>query len=291
MHAGSLLAAVGSYVSARQQGGRWLLRIEDLDPPRAEAGASAAILNSLEAHGLRWDGPVTYQLPRAEHYEAALQKLIKSNLLYPCRCSRQQLLDYASTHHRLSSCSICTGTCRVDGVTLASTDVAWRLRTAAAGRITFTDILRGEQHSQLHEQVGDIVLKRRDGLYAYQLAVVVDDAATGVTEVVRGADLLDNTARQCWLMQCLGLSRPRYLHLPVITGHNGQKLSKQNHAPALNNLTAAENVWLALQALGQSPQAALKNAEPAEILAWACENWRVKRIPHPDSIGQNCYLA
>lgn len=291
MHAGSLLAAVGSYVSARQQKGRWLLRIEDLDPPRTEAGATAAILNSLEAHGLHWDGPVIYQLPRAEYYEAALQQLLARDLLYPCRCSRQQLLDYAKAHHRPRACSICTGTCHVDGVTLASTDVAWRLRTTMAGRITFTDILRGEQHSQLHEQVGDFVLKRRDGLYAYQLAVVVDDAAARVTEVVRGADLLDNTARQCWLMQCLGLSRPRYLHLPLITGHNGQKLSKQNHAPALNNLAAADNLWLALEALGQSPLAELRNARPAEILAWACENWRLEHIPHPDSSDQNCYLA
>lgn len=286
-----MLAAVGSYVSARQQGGRWLLRMEDLDPPRTEVGASTAILRSLEAHGLHWDGPVTYQLPRTEHYEAALQQLLDQDLLYPCRCSRNQLLEHARAHHRLSSCSICTGTCAVTGTTLTSADVAWRLRTASAGNISFTDALRGELHSQLHEEVGDIVLKRRDGLYAYQLAVVVDDAAAGVTEVVRGVDLLDNTARQCWLMHCLNLPRPRYLHLPLVTAENGQKLSKQNHAPALNDLTAGENLWQALTALGQSPSRRLRNAQAAEILAWACANWAPKSIPHPDSPAQNCYLA
>jgi len=265
--------------------------MEDIDPPRTEIGASAAILSCLEAHGLHWDGPVLYQLPRAEHYEATLQQLLAQDLLYPCRCSRNQLLEHARAHHRLSSCSICTGTCAVTGATLASTDVAWRLRTGPAGTIRFTDALRGELCSQLHETVGDIVLKRRDGLYAYQLAVVVDDAATGVTEVVRGADLLDNTARQCWLMECLNLPRPRYLHLPLVTGSNGQKLSKQNHAPALNNDTAGENVWEALTTLGQSPSQDLRQAKPAEILAWACANWSLGNIPQPDSLTQNCYLA
>ena len=291
MHAGSLLAAVGSYVNAKQQGGQWLLRIEDLDPPRTEAGASADILRCLEAHGLHWDGPVLYQLPRAEHYEAALQQLLDQDLIYPCRCSRNQLLDHARTHHRLSSCSICTGACDIAGATLASQDVAWRLRTTSAGNITFTDALRGELHSQLHQEVGDIVLKRRDSLYAYQLAVDVDDAATSVTEVVRGVDLLDNTARQCWLMQCLSLARPRYLHLPLVTAENGQKLSKQNHAPALSNSAANDNLWQALAALGQSPPAELRNTQPAEILDWACANWAPENIPHPDSSSQNCYLA
>lgn len=291
MHAGSLLAAVGSYVSARHQGGQWLLRIEDLDPPRTEAGASADILRCLEAHGLHWDGPVLYQMPRAEHYEAALQQLLDQDLIYPCRCSRNQLIAHAKTHNRPSSCSICTGACDAAGVSLASQDVAWRLRTAASGTIAFTDALRGELHSQLHDEIGDIVLKRRDSLYAYQLAVVVDDAATGITEVVRGVDLLDNTARQCWLMQCLSLTRPRYLHLPLVTGENGQKLSKQNHAPALDNSLASENVWQALSALGQSPAPELRNAQPSEILDWACVNWTPKNIPHPDSSSQNCYLA
>lgn len=285
MHAGSLLAAVGSYVSAKQHGGQWLLRIEDLDPPRTEAGASADILHCLEAHGLHWDGPVLYQLPRASHYEAALQHLLEQDLLYPCRCSRNQLLEHARQHQRSQASTICTGACAVAGVTLTSTDVAWRLRTAPAGRISFTDFLRGELHSQLHQEIGDIVLKRRDGLYAYQLAVVVDDAASGVTEVVRGMDLLDNTARQCWLMQCLELPRPRYLHLPLIMSGNGQKLSKQNHARVLNNQSAAENLWQALCALGQLPPVELHQAKPAEILAWACTNWHPTQIPHPDNMG------
>lgn len=291
MHAGSLLAAVGSYVSARHQGGQWLLRIEDIDPPRTEAGASADILKCLTAHGLIWDGPVLYQQQRTLQYETALQQLLGQGLIYPCRCSRTQLLDHAQRHHRPPACSICPGTCDVSDVTLTSPDVAWRLRTAEAGTIIFTDALRGELRSRLHEEIGDVVLKRRDGLYAYQLAVVVDDAATGITEVVRGADLLDNTARQCWLQQCLGLPRPSYLHLPLVTASNGQKLSKQNHAPPLDNHRASENLWLALCRLGQSPSTDLCNKTPQEILDWACRHWTPETIPQPDSLSQNCYLA
>jgi len=291
LHAGSLLAAVGSYVSAKHQGGQWRLRIEDLDPPRTEPGASADILRCLEAHSLFWDGPVTYQLPRDDVYEAALRQLLDKDLLYPCRCSRNQLYEHAIAHRRPVTCSICTGSCDVSGVTPSSPDVAWRLRTALAGNIIFTDKLRGDMNSNVYQETGDIVLKRRDGLYAYQLAVVVDDAAAGVTEVVRGVDLLDNTARQCWLIYCLNLPRPDYLHLPLITAENGQKLSKQNHAPALDIKTASTNLWEALTALGQSPSSQLLHAPPAEILAWACAHWAPDRIPYPDSSDQNCYLA
>jgi len=153
----------------------------------------------------------------------------------------------------------------------------------SAGRIEFDDILRGTLASELHQDVGDIVLKRRDGLYAYQLAVVIDDAATQITEVVRGADLLDNTARQCWLMTCLDLPRPRYLHLPLVLAPNGQKLSKQNRAPVLNPSTPSDNLWHALCALGQAPDLSLRRATPSEILVWACAHWQPKHIPCTDS--------
>lgn len=291
MHAGSLLAAVGSYLHVKHHGGQWLVRIEDIDPPRTEPGASDDILQTLNQHGLLHDGPVLFQSQRSEAYESALQQLLNQDLIYPCRCSRAQLLEHARLHHYPTPRSLCTGTCDVRGATLTSADTAWRLRTAMAGEIQFQDALRGTLTSSLHQEVGDFVLKRRDGLYAYQLAVVLDDEASRVTEVVRGVDLLDNTARQCWLMQCLNFARPSYLHLPLVTAANGQKLSKQNHAPALNPNTPSRNLWHALAALGQTPEPALLHASPPEILAWACANWHPERIPHPDSIQQNCYLA
>lgn len=284
LHAGSLLAALGSYVHAKHHAGQWLVRIEDLDPPRTEPGASDNILQTLTQHGLHADGPVLFQSQRGEIYEAALEKLLSRDLIYPCRCSRTQLLEHANRHQYPTSRSLCTGQCHVQGATLSSPDTAWRLRTQHAGSIRFHDELRGPVESRLHDDVGDIVLKRRDGLYAYQLAVVVDDAACQITEVVRGADLLDNTARQCWLMHCLELTRPSYLHLPLVTAANGQKLSKQNHAPALNPKTPSANLWHALVALGQRPEPALLKASPEEILLWACANWQPKRIPLTDSL-------
>lgn len=267
LHFGSLLAAVGSYAEARSKGGLWLLRIEDLDPPREQPGAADDILRSLDAHGLHWDGPVLWQSRRSAYYEAALDLLRHQGDIYACQCSRSELARAGIID--------CLGSCRSAG----HREGAWRLRTAAAGNIRFHDRLRGELSEDIRQSCGDFVLKRRDGLYAYQLAVVVDDAASGVTEVVRGADLLDNTARQCWLMQRLNLPRPRYLHLPLAVSHDGQKLSKQNHAPALDNERASDNLWQALHCLQQQPPAPLRTAAVAEILAWALENWRTEAIP------------
>lgn len=267
LHFGSLLAAIGSYAEARSKGGLWLLRIEDIDPPREQPGAATNILRSLEAHGLHWDGPVLWQSQRSEYYEAALDLLRHQGDLYACQCSRSELARAGVID--------CLGSCRSAG----HREGAWRLRTAEAGNIRFHDRLRGELSEDIQHSCGDFVLKRRDGLYAYQLAVVVDDAASGVTEVVRGADLLDNTARQCWLMQRLSLPRPRYLHLPLVVSHDGQKLSKQNHAPALDNERASDNLWQALHCLQQQPPATLRTATVADILAWAVENWRTEAIP------------
>ncbi len=267
LHFGSLLAALGSHVDARHQGGLWLLRIEDIDPPREQPGAIDDILRSLEAHGLHWDGPVLRQSTRGERYETILDRLRDQGDLYACQCSRSELARAGVID--------CLGPCRSAG----HTHGAWRLRSADAGIIHFHDRLRGELSEDIRRVCGDFVLKRRDGLYAYQLAVVVDDADSGITDVVRGADLLDNTARQCWLMQRLGLPRPRYLHLPLALSANGQKLSKQNHAPALDPACASDNLWQALACLQQSPPPGLRAAPPAEQLAWAVTNWRSGAIP------------
>lgn len=267
LHFGSLLAAVGSYAQARSQGGHWLLRIEDLDPPREQPGAADDILRSLEAHGLHWDGEVLWQSRRSEYYEAALARLREQGDLYACQCSRSELARAGVID--------CLGPCRSAG----HHEGAWRLRTANAGILHYQDQLRGELSEDIRAVCGDFVLKRRDGLYAYQLAVVIDDAASGVTEIVRGADLLDNTARQCWLMQRLDLPRPHYLHLPLAVSGDGQKLSKQNHAPALDPAQAGENLWQALDCLQQKPPAGLRMALPADILCWAVENWHRDAIP------------
>lgn len=267
LHFGSLLAAVGSFLDARSQDGHWLLRIEDIDPPRESPGASDDILRSLETHGLHWDGHVDYQSRHGESYEQALLKLRQQGDLYACQCSRSAL--------NKAGLIDCLGGCRQAGHDTG----AWRLRSRDAGEITYVDRLRGQLSEDLAQSCGDFVLKRRDGLYAYQLAVVVDDATSGVTDVVRGADLLDNTARQCWLMQRLGLPRPRHLHLPLALGAGGQKLSKQNHAPALDPARAGDNVWLALDCLGQSPPAGLRHAGPAELLDWASAHWHPGQIP------------
>lgn len=266
LHLGSLIAAVGSHLSARSRQGRWLLRMEDIDPPREMPGAGDLILRSLEAHGLHWDGAPLYQHTRHDAYAATLDDLKARGLVYACRCSRRDLANAGAID--------CLGPCR----TSAYPDGAWRLR-APTRPVDYEDALRGRLRESLADSCGDFVLMRRDGLPAYQLAVVVDDAASGITEVVRGADLLDNTARQHWLQTCLGLAHPRWLHLPLAIGGNGDKLSKQNHAPALDDRRASANLCFALRALGQTPPDDASDARPAELLAWAAARWRERDIP------------
>lgn len=266
LHLGSLIAAVGSHLSVRSRQGRWLLRIEDIDPPREMPGASDAILRSLEAHGLHWDGAPLYQHTRHAAYAAALDDLRARDLVYACRCSRRDLAAAGVLD--------CLGPCR----TARYPDGAWRLRVPAQP-VTYDDALRGSLRESLADSCGDFVLMRRDGLPAYQLAVVVDDGASGISEVVRGADLLDNTARQHWLQTCLGLAHPRWLHLPLAIGGNGDKLSKQNHAPALDDRHASANLRFALRALGQPVPDDALDAKPAELLARAAARWREADIP------------
>lgn len=269
LHFGSLVAALGSYLDARQAGGDWLLRIEDIDPPRCPAGASDTILRQLEAFGLHWDGPVYYQSDRHDAYQAALERLIDQGLAYPCSCSRKQWRDHP----------IYPGWCR-GGVREPDRPVAWRLRSDLGLRpVEWQDRLFGAQRFD-PATLGDVVLKRKDGLWAYQLAVVVDDAAQGITDIVRGHDLLDNTPWQRQLQAALGLPEPRYLHLPLILGADGQKLSKQNLAPALprEGPEVRRLLHRALEALDQAPAPGLIREPVAVQLAEAIPRWSVARL-------------
>jgi len=220
LHFGSLVAALGSYLDAKAHGGEWLVRIEDIDTPRVVPGAADHILRTLERFGLHWDGPVLYQSSRIEAYESALDDLRRRGLVFPCSCSRKDIGDRYP------------GTCRA-GQRGRCDALSWRLRVSGE-QVEFEDRRLGLQRQNVEDYIGDFVLKRTDGLFAYQMAVVVDDAAQGITDVVRGEDLLDSTARQILLQRALGFPRPRYLHLPVVLNKLGQKLSKQTGALPLD---------------------------------------------------------
>lgn len=265
LHFGSLVAALAGWLDARKAGGRWLVRIEDLDGPRVVAGAETEILRQLEACGLSWDGPVVRQSERSALYEAALRRL--DGRTYLCGCTRRELEDSALA---LDGARIYPGTCRA-GLAPGKAARALRLRTSPEA-IAFTDRVQGVLSQSVEREVGDFVLKRADGLHTYQLAVVVDDADQGVTHVVRGADLLDSTARQIWLQRLLGLACPRYLHVPVAVNRAGEKLSKRTGARAVQ----APDVRLALSFLGFSVPSGLIGSD---LLSWAVENWAVERVP------------
>jgi len=273
LHFGSLVAAVGSYLEARRRQGLWLLRIEDIDPPREMPGAKDLILKALEAFGFQWDGPVLYQSDRIEHYQAAVASLVDRGHAYPCSCSRARL-------RRLGFGTLYPGLCR-NGTEAHPLGHAIRVLTHDEP-IAFTDRRCGPQSQRLESSVGDFVIRRRDGLYAYQLAVVVDDAAQGITEVVRGADLLQSTPRQIHLQRLLGLPTPAYLHLPVVTDAAGRKLSKQTGAPPLDLDHPTMGLWEALAFLGHPPPLPLRRANVQALWEWAHHHWDPARIPAPD---------
>lgn len=269
LHLGSLVAALGSWLDARAAGGRWLLRIEDIDPPRCPPGAVDQIYRQLEAFGLEWDGEIRHQSTRGATYQAALDRLVADRMAYPCGCSRREWQQHG--HY--------PGWCR-HGSRHPERAQAWRLRTDKGIQpVCWQDRLFGSQCLDPTIQ-GDVILKRKDGLWAYQLAVVVDDAEQGITDVVRGFDLLDNTPWQRQLQAALNYPEPRYLHLPLVLGEDGQKLSKQNLATAIpHDGTAARPVLhRALQLLGQAPQAALRQAEVSTQLAHALARWSPEAI-------------
>ena len=270
LHLGSLIAALASWLHARSAGGAWLLRIEDIDPPREQPGASAAIIHSLEQHGLRPDGDILWQSRRSAAYDAALALLEAGGHLFSCACSRRQLDASGSCQHG----------CRNRQSPATGKPSALRVAVPADFTSEWDDPWQGRQHWPLGQQLTDFIVRRKDGLYAYQLAVVVDDADQQITDVVRGADLLDSTPRQHLLQTLLGYPQPRYAHIPVLADSQGQKLSKQNLAPALDDTAAPDNLRRALHYLGQpAPPAGVNSA--AELLEFALRHWS----PHSLSRG------
>ncbi len=267
LHFGSLLAALGSYLQAKAHNGQWLVRIEDLDPPREVPGAADDILRTLEAYGLCWDGEVMYQSQRHDAYRATLDQLDQAGLLYACRCTRKQIQAAGGFY---------PGTCQSlalpwpgNALRLHTTSPVTHFQDSHFGRIQIPEALAAE----------DFIVLRKDGLFAYNLAVVVDDIEQGITEVVRGADLIEPTGRQQYLYACLEQSLPGYLHLPLAVTDNGLKLSKQNHAPALPLDSPQPALFQALDFLGQQPPQALLQATTEELLQWAVANWQVEKIP------------
>lgn len=295
LHFGSLVAAIASYCDAKSKGGQWLLRMEDLDKPREVAGAADSILRSLDAFGFEWDAPILYQSQRSEIYEDYLHQLKHNGFIYACTCSRKEIADS----------SIASG---VDGVIYPKTcynnllenspnnlnasasrmDAAsWRINVDNAQKIAFIDAIQGAVSQNLQTDVGDFILKRKDGFFAYQLAVVVDDALQNITHIVRGADLLDSTPRQIYLQQLLNFSTPHYAHVPLATNAAGEKLSKQTLAKPIDTGIAGHLIVEALSFLGQKPPLALKNASLAECWHWAIKHWNLANVPRQEKVFIN----
>jgi glutamyl-Q tRNA(Asp) synthetase len=274
LHFGSLVAALGSFLDARARGGDWLVRMEDLDPPRVAPGAADGILGALRACGFEWDGAVVRQSERSDAYHAALHRLRQAGRVYPCVCSRREIADSALAG---VDGPVYPGTCRA-GVPAGKAARALRLSTREA-TVEFIDAVQGRVAHDLEREFGDFVLYRADEVYAYQLAVVVDDAEQGITDVVRGADLLGSTPRQIFVQELLGLPRPRYAHLPVAVNAAGEKLSKQTFAAPLDASRPLPALAAALDFLGQCPPAELARGTLKEFWDWALQNWDLARVP------------
>ncbi|WP_419812838.1 tRNA glutamyl-Q(34) synthetase GluQRS [Bacterioplanoides sp.] len=266
LHFGSLLAALASYLDARHHHGQWLVRIEDLDPPREDPHAAHQILTILEAYQLHWDSEVRYQSQRSEAYQQVLEQLIDQSQVFPCACSRKQLNG-----------ALHSGVCQLADHFRDHQDFAWRF-AVGSGECHFDDQLQGHYSESLDRDIGDFVVKRRDGPWSYQLAVVADDADQKVTHVVRGIDLIDSTLRQQQLQRALGYAVPQYAHIPVALETNGQKLSKQNLATALQPDDSGNTLWNALHWLNQSPPDSLRNQGNNAILEWAVQHWNITRL-------------
>jgi glutamyl-Q tRNA(Asp) synthetase len=272
---GSLVTAVASYCHARSQQQKWLLRIEDLDTPRLVSGSADNIIRSLEVFGFEWDGEILYQSQRFDVYEEVIQQLIRESMVYACGCSRKQL---KSEPHRTGPLGlIYPGHCRSKNLTPANSSL--RLNVSLAGTQNFIDKHSGPYRLNVSRDVGDLVVKRIDGIYAYHLAVVLDDAYQGVNEIVRGADLLEVTAVHLYLNQILNLPSARYLHIPLIRNPGGEKLSKQTGATALDTSNASAQLVQALQFLGQQLPDEISHSIPGQILQHAVSIWDSKKIP------------
>ena len=274
LHFGSLIAAVGSYLQAKSQHGQWLVRMEDIDTPRMVAGADSDILRTLEQFGLHWDGTVLYQSQRLERYQQIVEQLKQQQLIYGCQCSRKQISDDGGIYN---------GRCAP--LNLSTEPLAWRLKSHTV-ECQFTDLIFGQQQIPSELAQEDYIIKRRDGLFAYQLVVVVDDIDQGITEVIRGADLLSMTPRQQALCNLLGAAPPRYGHLPLAVLKPGFKLSKQNHAAAVSQWPQAQVMSKVLCFLGHPPPAELDQAPVAAQLSWAINHWQLGKVPLQMEISQ-----
>ncbi|MDO4434357.1 MAG: tRNA glutamyl-Q(34) synthetase GluQRS [Alysiella sp.] len=277
LHIGSLLTALASYADARANGGLWLLRMEDLDPPREMVGAAEHILRTLTAFGFEWDGEVVYQSRRHDVYQEALRDLIERAWVYPCRCSRKTW--HAAARMGLDG-FVYNGACAKQDLLFrlpeSIKNVAWRMRVPDA-QIGFDDAIVGHYTQNLARDIGDFVLLRADGFWAYQLAVVVDDAEQGITHIVRGQDLLVSTPRQIHLQRCLNVPMPHYAHLPLLTNAQGQKWSKQTLAPALDLSYCEQLLRQVMRYLNLPP--APEVDKPRDLLDWAVKHWRISAVP------------
>ena len=278
LHFGSVVAAVASWLDARAAGGRWLVRIEDLDPPRERPGAADAILRTLERLALTWDGPVLRQSERSDAYAEAVARLARVDLVIDCGCPRSALAALPVNAGRASGEDLHhPPRCLPRATPAGPGEIARRFRAPDLD-VCFEDRAQGRVCTNVAQATGDFVLQRRDGLYAYQLAVVVDDEAQGVTDVVRGADLLYSTPRQLLLQRALGCHTLRYLHVPVVVGPDGSKLSKSADAPGLADAAPSVQLVSALRFLGQSPPPGLADAGPSTVLSWATQHWNPAAI-------------
>nr|WP_113865887.1 tRNA glutamyl-Q(34) synthetase GluQRS [Brenneria salicis]NMN90798.1 glutamyl-Q tRNA(Asp) synthetase [Brenneria salicis ATCC 15712 = DSM 30166]RBP63520.1 glutamyl-Q tRNA(Asp) synthetase [Brenneria salicis ATCC 15712 = DSM 30166]RLM30947.1 tRNA glutamyl-Q(34) synthetase GluQRS [Brenneria salicis ATCC 15712 = DSM 30166] len=275
LHFGSLIAALGSYLQARAQRGRWLVRIEDIDPPREVPGASSRILSQLEHYGLYWDGDVVYQSQRHTLYLDALHRLHQAGLSYYCTCPRRRIQQLGGRYD---------GHCR--DLDRPAQQAALRLRQTTPV-LHFHDRLRGEIHADRALAEEDFIIHRRDGLFAYNLAVVVDDHQQGITEIVRGADLIEPTVRQISLYHYLAYQSPNYIHLPLVLNHAGQKLSKQNHAPTLPASDPRPIIVAALQFLHQPLPESWQDLTLAALLEWSIAHWSLDKIPTEAAINRS----
>lgn len=273
LHFGSLLTALASFLDARHHQGKWLVRIENLDPPREQANAADKILKTLESYNLYWDESVIWQSQRHQLYEDICQHLLSKQKAYYCTCSRSQLSSYNGNY---------PGTCRKSSNNITNTppDLPYTIRFKIDDKnISFKDRLQGVFEQNVSRAVGDFVIKRKDGLYAYQLAVVVDDHEQKINQVVRGYDLIDNTPRQILLQKTLAYETPAYTHLPIIVNQQGQKLSKQTFAPSVSGDNPKSVLLTALKVLGYPIQRDMIDANMNSIINWAIKNWSLKNIP------------
>jgi len=275
LHFGSLLSALASYIDARVNQGTWLVRMEDLDPPREIHGAAESILQSLRDHGLNWDGEVLYQSERLDAYKALIDLLLSSQKAYACDCNRTRINSLMGVYD---------GHCRHKEVVTKPHAIRLRLDCALENSTpesaaSFTDLFQGPYGQDLAREVGDFIIHRKDGLTAYQLAVVADDIFQGVTHIIRGSDLLDSSPRQRYLFTLLGAKPPIFGHIPVAINEQGQKLSKQNLAPPIDGKKASHNLWEALNFLQQAPPLSLRSTEVGDIVDWAIGHWQPRLIP------------